>query len=388
MTVDVLKRARLETAIWAAKLLLLCVGTVSTLVFFKASIIPYLLNLTVSIVPQLWTSFKSCFLSPLYIYIILNFIIITIAASSTFQNQKQHQQPSSSSSSSSSSSVRFSSFISDNAAKTADNIDSGSNYIYSPDNNNSSIQSESLSQQQQQQPKIQSLSKDTIRSLSKEDVTALLFSPSSHGHSNNEMMSWHDIHMVQADDGKQEAAAEDDDDDDQGFDPSPEMPSGDLLTKSVEMPRLEVEVGEHINTLDTTWKAIMEGQGKAVGRHLKKSDTWDTPPRLTQLALTRNKLKGGLDHQVQLHHSNLDGDDDDNDDDGHGEDDAVTWARQELKKSDTFSDRVSLRREKSMTQEELNQRAEAFIKKFNNDMRLQRLESDQRRFREIVNGGL
>ncbi|XP_008240349.1 PREDICTED: uncharacterized protein LOC103338871 [Prunus mume] len=381
MTVDVLKRARLETAIWAAKLLLLCVGTVSTLVFFKAAIIPYLLNLTVSIVPQLWASFKSCFLSPLYIYIILNFIIITIAASSTFQNQKQHQQPSSSS-------VGFSSFISDNAAKTADNIDSGSNYIYSPDNNNSSIQYESLSQQQQQQPKIQSHSKDTIQSLSKEDVTALLFSPSSHGHSNNELMSWHDIHMVQADDGKQEAAAEDDDDNDQGFDPSPEMPSGDLLTKSVEMPRLEVEVGEHINTLDTTWKAIMEGQGKAIGRHLKKSDTWDTPPRLTQFALTRNKLKGGLDHQLQLHHSNLDGDDDDNDDDGDGEDDAVTWARQELKKSDTFSDRVSLRREKSMTQEELNQRAEAFIKKFNNDMRLQRLESDQRRFREIVNGGL
>ncbi|XP_021801881.1 uncharacterized protein LOC110745991 [Prunus avium] len=378
MTVDVLKRARLETAIWAAKLLLLCVGTVSTLVFFKAAIIPYLLNLTVSIVPQLWTSFKSCFLSPLYIYIILNFIIITIAASSTFQNQKQHQQHSSSSSSSS---VGFSSFISDNAAKTADNIDSGNNYIYSPDNNNNnSIQSESLSQQQQQQPKIQS--------LSKEDATALLFSPSSHGHPNNEMMSWHDIHIVQADDGKQEAAAEDDDDDDQGFDPSPEMSSGDYLSKSVEMPRLEVEVGEDINTLDTTWKAIMEGQGKAIGKHLKKSDTWDTPPRLTELALTRTKFKGGLDHQLQLHNSNLDGDDDDNDDDGHGEDDAVTWARRELKKSDTFSDRVSLRREKSMTQEELNQRAEAFIKKFNNDMRLQRLESDQRRFREIVNGGL
>ncbi|KAL6281782.1 hypothetical protein ACE6H2_018663 [Prunus campanulata] len=383
MTVDVLKRARLETAIWAAKLLLLCVGTVSTLVFFKAAIIPYLLNLTVSIVPQLWTSFKSCFLSPLYIYIILNFIIITIAASSTFQNQKQHQQHSSSSSSSSSS-VGLSSFISDNAAKTADNIDSGSNCIYSPDNtNNSSIQSESLSQQQQQQPKIQSHSKDTIQSLSKEDATALLFSPSSHGHSNNEMMSWHDIHIVQADDVKQEAAAEDDDDDDQGFDPSPEMLSGDYLSKSVEMPRLEVEVGEDINTLDTTWKAIMEGQGKAIGKHLKKSDTWDTPPRLTELALTRTKFKGGLDHQLQLHNSNLDGDDD-----GHGEDDAVTWARRELKKSDTFSDRVSLRREKSMTQEELNQRAEAFIKKFNNDMRLQRLESDQRRFREIVNGGL
>ncbi|BFG33295.1 hypothetical protein CerSpe_195690 [Prunus speciosa] len=388
MTVDVLKGARLETAIWAAKLLLLCVGTVSTLVFFKAAIIPYLLNLTVSIVPQLWTSFKSCFLSPLYIYIILNFIIITIAASSTFQNQKQRQQHSSSSSSSSS--VGFSSFISDNAAKTADNIDSGSNYIYSPDNNNnSSIQSESLSQQQQQQPKIQSHSKDTIQSLSKEDATALLFSPSSHGHSNNEMMSWHDIHIVQADDGKQEAAAEDDDDDDQGFDPSPEMLSGDYLSKSVEMPRPEVEVGEDINTLDTTWKTIMEGQGKAIGKHLKKSDTWDTPPRLTELALTRTKFKGGLDHQLQLDHSNLDGDDDDdNDDYGHGEDDAVTWARRELKKSDTFSDRVSLRREKSMTQEELNQRAEAFIKKFNNDMRLQRLESDQRRFREIVNGGL
>jgi hypothetical protein len=54
-----------------------------------------------------------------------------------------------------------------------------------------------------------------------------------------------------------------------------------------------------------------------------------------------------------------------------------------LKKSETFNDRASLKREKSMSPEELNKRAEAFIKKFNNQMKLQRLQSYQR-FMELI----
>jgi hypothetical protein len=39
---------------------------------------------------------------------------------------------------------------------------------------------------------------------------------------------------------------------------------------------------------------------------------------------------------------------------GGGDNDPVAWARRELKKSDTFNDSVSLRREKLISQDKLN----------------------------------
>jgi len=39
---------------------------------------------------------------------------------------------------------------------------------------------------------------------------------------------------------------------------------------------------------------------------------------------------------------------------GGGDNDPVAWARRELRKSDTFKDSVSLRREKLISQDELN----------------------------------
>ncbi|KAE9600189.1 hypothetical protein Lalb_Chr14g0370311 [Lupinus albus] len=116
--------------------------------------------------------------------------------------------------------------------------------------------------------------------------------------------------------------------------------------------------GNGDDSMEATWRAIMEGQGKILKPQLKKSETWGA--RITKAEPFSEN--GDVD-------------------------DHVAWAKKELTKSETFNDRVSLRRDKSMSPDELNRRAEDFIKKFNNQMKLQRLESHQR-FLDMVNRGV
>ncbi|CAL9200319.1 unnamed protein product [Musa hybrid cultivar] len=112
-------------------------------------------------------------------------------------------------------------------------------------------------------------------------------------------------------------------------------------------------------TLETTWRTITEGRAVPLARHLKKSDTWDT--------------RGS-----------------------GGEEEAVAKAAV-MRKSETFNERGAaaspksggssggrLRREASLGQDELNRRVEAFIKKFNEEMRLQRQES-MKHYMEMIN---
>ena len=119
-------------------------------------------------------------------------------------------------------------------------------------------------------------------------------------------------------------------------------------------------------TLENTWKAITEGRAMPLSRHMKKSDTWEN----------------------------------------HGRDIHVDSLGDLVKKSETFKDRTNqaapealalsvgpgpgkpplLRKEPSLSQDELNWRVEAFIKKFNEEMRLQGQESMNQNM-EMINRG-
>ncbi|KAE8656554.1 hypothetical protein F3Y22_tig00117000pilonHSYRG00317 [Hibiscus syriacus] len=117
-------------------------------------------------------------------------------------------------------------------------------------------------------------------------------------------------------------------------------------------------------TLENTWKMIMEKKAMPLSGHLKKSDTWENHDR-----------------------------------DINGE---ASTASPLMKKSETFKDRTNYqlppvqaspspasgkaRKEPSLSQEELNRRVEAFIHKFNNEMRLQKQESINQ-YMQMVNGG-
>ncbi|KAI3983032.1 hypothetical protein MKX01_035313 [Papaver californicum] len=101
-------------------------------------------------------------------------------------------------------------------------------------------------------------------------------------------------------------------------------------------------------TMETTWKTITDGRSMPLTRHLKKSDTWESRHHNQQDQLTPKLMK----------------------------------------KSETFTERHNNsspisspsgnklhKREASLSQDDLNRRVEAFINKFNEDMRLQRQES-------------
>ncbi|KAL6529746.1 hypothetical protein OROGR_015369 [Orobanche gracilis] len=123
---------------------------------------------------------------------------------------------------------------------------------------------------------------------------------------------------------------------------------------------LGVSKPKRLDTLESTWRTITEGRPIPITRHLKKSDTWE-----------RDSHRRG--HETP---------------------------EKTMTKAETFNDRtntrspspgsiggsVKLRREASPSHDELNRRVEAFIKKFNEDMRLQRQESfDQ--YKEMINCG-
>lgn len=126
---------------------------------------------------------------------------------------------------------------------------------------------------------------------------------------------------------------------------------------------LRVSKPKRHDTLETTWKTITDGRPMPLARHLQKSDAWDShvrrenapPPKM----MTMKKYETFND--------------------------SISSSSEKLSRSPHGSGK--LRKEPSPSQDELNKRVEAFINKFNEEMRLQRQRSLDQYYQQMSGRG-
>ncbi|XP_015064270.1 uncharacterized protein LOC107009447 [Solanum pennellii] len=142
---------------------------------------------------------------------------------------------------------------------------------------------------------------------------------------------------------------------------------------------LKVSRSKKPETLENTWKMITEGRHVPLTRHMKKSDTFHIHGRHVAAVDddAPEENENSTTFPPQHHH------------------------QRRVLKSETFKDRtnyvspsyspspmaVNIRKDPSLSSDDLNRKVEAFIKKFNEDMRLQRQQSMQQ-YMEMINRGV
>ncbi|KAL9232415.1 hypothetical protein vseg_007529 [Gypsophila vaccaria] len=125
---------------------------------------------------------------------------------------------------------------------------------------------------------------------------------------------------------------------------SKSSPQGKTALKKVSRPKRQ-------ETLESTWRTLTEGRSMPLTRHLRKSETFTVanpsaspPVRVMQKSETFSAAGSDAESRSP----------------GSGK----------------------LRREPSLSQDDLNRRVEAFIKKFNEEMRLQRLQESLHHYQQ------
>ncbi|CAA3007608.1 uncharacterized protein LOC111372304 [Olea europaea var. sylvestris] len=322
---------RFRTAIKALVLLLILAGLISTLLMVKGFLIPYSCEIVLSSLVGLWKSCK-CFLSsPLYVCIIINFMVLLIAASSSLQRHETDNH--------------------DGIVDVDEDMNIDKSPFVSP-----------LAPQQPPSPPPQIKNQNQPRDVTEVEASKPRTKAKKTTYQDDRSPQiWQDVIDQICVDKRDE-----------------EFPSGSFSNEAL-VETSERDMGEEKearlennheeeDTMDATWRAITgEGKEKATKKQLKKSETWNVAPPMRAVAVQSHDLEELLQ--------------------------SIPASWKELRKSETFNDAISirkrggLRRDPSMSGDELNHQAEAFINKFNESIRLQRQESDQR-FKDMINRGL
>ncbi|KAJ4833906.1 hypothetical protein Tsubulata_032940 [Turnera subulata] len=341
------------------KLLLVSSGVLCMALLLKLSV-PLALHFSLHQAPLLWASFAA-WLKPPYLYVVINCIIITIAASSRFH---PHKHDDSSSTSASASAAVGDSEILKVSSQTVEirpdfraaeivygeqevarpvEVEKESVAVFEDKNevvvvSNGSLEEDrdDVEEEEEEEEEEFVISKSSWMPPKRtESVENLLLETLSPVEVKKPPVSSRFGHRK----------------------PVKASPEGGRALRRVSKPKRH-------ETLENTWKTITEGRAMPLTRHLKKSDTWENH---------------GRDVHVDTSHL--------------------------VKKSETFKDRTNyqlppvspalspapasagkLRKEPSLSQDELNRRVEAFIKKFNEEMRLQRQES-LNQYKEMISSG-
>ncbi|KAL5986866.1 hypothetical protein ACLOJK_015200 [Asimina triloba] len=348
----ILLQASNNTFIFSLKVVLLSTAVLSTALILNLSA-PAMRDFFSSVLPQIWSSFLS-WLTPPYLYLVINGIIISIAASSKFQ----HANP-------------------DDVVESV------------PSKIQTEIRPDFEDPAQYEAPALKAsavLRTDDFTAPAQYE-TAVVKSPEevlpdfeapdgSYGSA--------DGRALESTEGGEEAEEEEEEEfvlsksdwrrkriDSTEYSLVTEKPLVSVRfghKKSVKASpdgskaALRVAKPKRHETLESTWKTITDGRPMPLTRHLKKSDTWETHGRPSRMM-----------------------------------EDAASPAM--TKKSETMRERDGkfspspgsssgklLRKESSLSQDELNRRVEAFIKKFNEEMRMQRQESIQQ-YMDMINRG-
>ncbi|CAI9780458.1 unnamed protein product [Fraxinus pennsylvanica] len=318
------KNKKFCMAVKALEVLLLSAGLISTLLMVRGSLMPYSCEMVVSSLVGFWKSCK-CFLSsPLYIGIIINFMVLLIAATSSLQRHETDNH--------------------DGVVDVDEDMQIDKSPLVSP--------APAPPPQRKNQNQPQDLTEIVATPPTTEAKTTL------YQGDHNPPQIWQDFIDQICVDKKVE-----------GF--SLDSFTDEVLAETIERAMKEekevkLENNEEEDTMEATWTAITGGgKQEAKKKQLKKSETWNlAPPRRAVQSLDSEELLPSI---------------------------PASW--KELRKSETFNDAVSirqrggLRRDPSMSVDEINNQFEAFIKKVYASIRLQRQESDQR-FRDMINRGL